>query len=282
MRPPSSGGFDKTGSPDGRISTRRTWPALDIAQPSEPIQAALADFQIMGIHEVAPDRWRVVFQDAGERDRARDLLVAAFPGVEIDPIEVDGEDWVARSQAALQAVRVGRVIVAPPWDVPVVVTIRPSMGFGTGHHATTRLCLAALQRIDLQGKTVIDAGTGSGVLAIAASRLGAANVIGFDSDPDAVQAARENLRLNAGASVTFEVADLRDREVAWADVVLANLTGWLLVAASGSLRRLTADGGRLILSGFLVREERDVLAAYDGLCVEHRAEEEGWVCVTLH
>ncbi|HXH25520.1 MAG TPA: 50S ribosomal protein L11 methyltransferase [Vicinamibacterales bacterium] len=260
---------------------RRIWPALDIAEPSELLQAALTDFQITAIDETAPDRWRVVFQHAGERDRARESLAAAFPGVAIEPVEVEDEDWAARSQAALRAISVGRVIVAPPWDVPVVVTIRPSTGFGTGHHATTRLCLAALQQIDLHGKTVIDAGTGSGVLAIAASRLGASNVIGFDNDPDAIQAARDNLRLNAGAAVTFEVDDLRRREIAWADVVLANLTGGLLVAASDALRRLMADGGRLILSGFLTHEERDVMAAYDRLSVEHRAEEEGWVCVTL-
>jgi ribosomal protein L11 methyltransferase len=281
MCPASLGGHDKTGAPNGSLQTRRTWPALDIAPPSELLQAALTDFQITAVDEMSPDRWRVVFRSAEERDRARESLAAAFPGAAIRPIDVQDEDWAARSQAELRSVRVGRVIVAPPWDVPVVVTIRPSMGFGTGHHATTRLCLAAMQQIDLRGKTVIDVGTGSGVLAIAASRLGAANVIGFDSDPDAIEAARGNLRLNAGAAVTFEVDDLRRREIAWADVVLANLTGGLLVAAASALRRLMADGGRLILSGFLTHEEPDVVAAYDGLCVEDRAEEEGWVCVTL-
>ena len=155
------------------------------------------------------------------------------------------------------------------------------MGFGTGHHATTRLCLDALQRVTLQGLTVIDVGTGSGVLAMAASLLGAANVIGIDDDPDAIAAARENLVLNPRARVTLEVADLRVAEAASADLVLANLTGALLVSAARQLRQLTDSEGRLILSGFLHTEERDVLQAFAPLEVEHRAQEEDWLCVTL-
>jgi ribosomal protein L11 methyltransferase len=155
------------------------------------------------------------------------------------------------------------------------------MGFGTGHHATTRLCLAALQRIEIRGMTVIDVGTGSGVLSIAASLLGAANVIGIDDDADAVSAARENLTLNPRARVTLRVGDLRHMESANADLVLANLTGALLVSAADRLTRLTDSGGQLILSGFMASEERDVLSAFAPLAVEYRAQEEEWLCVTL-
>ena len=116
------------------------------------------------------------------------------------------------------------------------------MGFGTGHHATTRLCLAALQQLDLAGMTVIDVGTGSGVLAIAASLLGAANVIGIDDDADAISAARENLGLNPRARVTLQVGDLRQAAPANADLVLANLTGALLVVGCRSAQ--TVDGFR--------------------------------------
>ena len=183
------------------------------------------------------------FTTAAERDRAAAGLRAAIRRTSrIEPLDVPDEDWAARSQASLRAVHVGRLIVAPPWDAPVTIVVQPSMGFGTGHHATTRLCLAALQQLDLRGSTVIDVGTGSGVLAIAASLLGAANVIGIDDDADAVSAARDNLALNPRARVTLQVGDLRQAAPANADVVLANLTGALLVSAADRLQ--TADGSR--------------------------------------
>jgi ribosomal protein L11 methyltransferase len=163
----------------------------------------------------------------------------------------------------------------------VVVIIQPSMGFGTGHHATTRLCLAALQRLDLRGLSAIDVGTGSGVLAIAARLLGAAAVVAIDDDPDAIQSARENVELNRGAEVDVCVVDLRTAKLPVFDVVLANLTGALLIQAAGPLQDLAGPCGRLILSGFIQHEEARVLDAFAAFAVTHRAEEEEWLCVTL-
>jgi ribosomal protein L11 methyltransferase len=258
----------------------RTWPALDVTGVPEFFEAALTDYHVTAINE-GDEVWRVFFHDAAVRDRAARELGAAFEGLSLEAIDVPDEDWAARSQADIRAVHVGRVIVAPPWDAPITIVVQPSMGFGTGHHATTRLCLAAMQQIDMRGKTVIDVGTGSGVLAIAASLLGAANVIAFDDDDDAVAAARENLSLNPRSRVTLQVGDLHDAAPANADVVLANLTGALLASTAERLRQLTDSGGRLILSGFMVGEEREVLTAFAPLAVEHRAQEEEWLCVTL-
>jgi ribosomal protein L11 methyltransferase len=260
--------------------TGRTWPALDVRHIPEFLEAALIDYHVSAINE-GDDAWRIFFHTSEERDRAATGLRAEFDGLSVEAVDVPDEDWAARSQASLRAVQIGRVIVAPPWDAPVTIVVQPSMGFGTGHHATTQLCLAALQQLDVQGMTVIDVGTGSGVLAMAASLLGAANVIGIDDDPDAVSAARENLALNPRARVSLQVADLRHMDSANADLVLANLTGALLVAGADRLKQLTDSGGRLILSGFLAREERDVLHAFAPLAVEHREQEEEWLCVTL-
>ena len=310
----------------------RTWPALEIRFPEttggtgsvaagdgpdtidspDRVQAALLDFTVIAIDEGAPDtaplRWRIFFQDPASRDAAAAALHETFDrdGIGIAAIDVDDEDWAARSQAALHAVRVRDIVVAPPWDVPVsnpksqnpnpksqannhksqitnaeplVVVIQPSMGFGTGHHATTRLCLAALQTINLRGSSVIDAGTGSGVLAIAASRLGAAQVLAIDVDSDAIESARENLMLNPEADVTLGVVDLRGVTLRPFDVVLANLTCDLLVSASATLRALSRR--HLILSGFMVAETRDVLAAFDRCSVASDTQEDGWGCLTL-
>jgi ribosomal protein L11 methyltransferase len=250
-------------------------------EDADLLQAALTDFDVAAIDETNPDAWRVYFHDTAERDRALAGLRAAFADLELSPIEVEDEDWAARSQASLTSVHIGRIIVAPPWDVPLVITIQPSMGFGTGHHATTRQCLAALQAITVRDRTVLDVGTGSAVLAIAASLLGAADVTGIDDDADAIQAAWDNLALNTGATVSLIVGDLRGTPLSRADIVLANITGGLIMASADRLVQLVAAEGRLILSGFQTHEEAEVVAAFPGWHVAHRGEEEGWVAVTL-
>jgi ribosomal protein L11 methyltransferase len=263
----------------------RTWPAIVVsglaATDTELIHATLATHNVAAIDEPSDDQWRIFFSATADRDAALAALRDGFPALRLDPLDVADENWAARSQENLRAVQVGRVIVAPPWDAPITIVIRPSMGFGTGHHATTRLCIAALQRVSLDRSTVLDVGTGSAVLAIAASRLGAEEVTGIDDDQDAIQSAWDNLALNPSAQVTLIVGDLRSTELVAADVIVANLTGGLLIQSAERLRKLTNAHGRLILSGFTADEERDVLAAFGAFSVEHRGEEEGWICVTL-
>jgi ribosomal protein L11 methyltransferase len=264
----------------------RTWPAIVVSglartHDTELLQGFLADYPIAAVDESSEDVWRVFFHDQAARDEAITQLRARFPALSLSAADEADEDWAARSQAGLRAIQVGRIIVAPPWDAPLTLVIQPSMGFGTGHHATTRLCLAALQRIDLTDRTVLDVGTGSGVLAIAASRLGSPEVTGIDDDADAIHAAWDNLALNAGAQVTLIVGDLRSTELVPADVVLANLTGGLLIQAAPRLRDLTKANGRLVLSGFMTHEEADVRSAFTAFAVDQRAEEDGWLCVTL-
>lgn len=274
---------------------KATHPALDLRFGPGPgagslqdfLYAELDDFEPLAIHEhESGDGWRVFFRTRDQRDRARDALRAEFRNALLDlaAVDVADEDWARRSQADLKAVRVGRVVVAPPWDEPrtstgIVVLIEPSMGFGTGHHATTRLCLRLLQDLDLAGRRVIDVGTGSGVLAIAAAKLGAMGVLGVDNDADALSNARENVARN-GVSVDLRHAEIAALEAPPADVVLANLTAAVLQRAAGALTRLAVAGGTLIVSGFAPEELREVSSSLS--CATVRALREGdWAAACL-
>lgn len=270
-----------------KISLGRSWPALELQQADDDdlVQAFLIDFNLAAI-----DESRFFFHDSGDRDRAAAAMREAFPALSVRAIDVPDENWAERSQASLRAIRVGNIIVAPPWDVPeasslkskaLVIIIQPSMGFGTGHHATTRLCLAALQQIDVQGRSVIDVGTGSGVLAMAARRLGASGVLAIDDDADAIAAAEENVALNHESRIALEATDLRTSKIGQFDIVIANLTGSLLIASAERLMSFAAPDGRLVLSGFMNDEEPDVIAAFGACAVEHRAQEDEWMYAVL-
>ena len=145
---------------------------------------------------------------------------------------------------------------------PVIVRLDPGLAFGTGTHPTTALCLEWLDGIDLAGKTVLDYGCGSGVLAIAALKLGATRALGMDIDPQAVLATRQNAAANdIGARMTAVGAD-RDIEGKF-DVVLANILAGPLAEFADSITSRLAEGGMLALSGVLCEQARDVRAAYD-------------------
>jgi ribosomal protein L11 methyltransferase len=298
---------------------KASYPALDLKFALGPgaggfqdiLYAELDDFEPVAIHEhESGDSWRVFFRTAAQRDAARSALASEFGNalLQIGAVDVDDEDWARRSQASLTAVRVGRIVVAPPWDAsnpsslitdressnrdsadpgsrtpdPDVITIiiDPSMGFGTGHHATTRLCLELLQKCDVSG-CVIDVGTGSGVLAIAAWKLGAAHVVAIDNDPDALQNAQDNVVRN-GASGAIEVVhlDLSSASLERADLVMANLTSSVIQRYAIELQRLVAKDGVLILSGFSGDEIAEVAAALDATPQETLIEGE-WAAMRI-
>ncbi len=276
------------------VSGVKLFPALDLPAADDLILAAVDDFAATAVEERGAGA-RIFFATEHQRNAALAHLIARQQTA--SAIEVSDEDWAARSQQNLAPITVGGITivpnpecrVAPASQVPhvrfpipsCVITIEPSMGFGTGQHPTTRLCLLALQACAVTGVAVLDVGTGSGVLAIAAARLGAARAHGIDSDPDAVESAVRNLRLNPDARhVTFAVADLSSVLLAPADIVLANLTGASLARFAGRLRAAVASGGTVILGGVLESEEQDVRRAWRGAEWRDRAQESEWVCLT--
>ena len=276
------------------------YPALDLRYAPGPGAGALQDllyaeldaFEPTAIHEhEAGNGWRVFFRAAAQRDAAARALAAMTGGhaLELTAVDVEDDDWARRSQANLTAVRAGRITVAPPWDIPVsspspddiIIVIEPSMGFGTGHHATTRLCLEQLQDAHAAGQRVIDVGTGSGVLAIAAWKLGASQVVAVDNDPDALFNARANVERNGAAGVIdVREQDLSALTLASAGIVTANLTGAVLMKHAGALLRLVRPGGTLIVSGFSPEESDDVLAALK-TPAERTATEGEWTAALL-
>ena len=275
-------------------------PALDVQASEEhpgglpwldAVAATVDDHRPRALDAPAPNHVRAFFESASDRDRALSAVVSAHgERVQARAIGVSDEHWAARSQAALTAVRVGRVVVAPPWCTPpnpdpadVVVTLRPALGFGSGHHPSTRLALRGLQQLDLSGRHVLDLGTGSGVLAIAAVKLGARRATGIDHDPDALGSAREGVDANrVAAEVELRRQDVADVAPASAPIVLANLTGAVLIRLASAVAAILEPGGRAVLSGVLAEEETAVAAAWrrHGR-MEWREQEDEWVAMTF-
>lgn len=277
-------------------------PALALHFPSsadaalrDRLVALLADYGLVAIQEddvEAPRTWLAHFTDAGGRDRALASLrtLPDARNVRLEPVEVEDEDWARRTQAALPAIQIGRVLVAPPWDLPaepasgaITIEIEPSRGFGTGHHQSTRLCLVLLQNRSLSGLSVLDVGTGSGVLAITAAKLGATYVSAIDIDADSVENARENIARNGVAgTVEAHVRDfVEDNTLAAADLVMANLTGTLLLRHARELARLVRPAGMLIVAGFTIDQRETVPDAFSGFVATESAEEDGWCAFLL-
>jgi ribosomal protein L11 methyltransferase len=274
----------------------RHFPAVEITWPVRPVDD-LVDRLLADIDGCSPTAveahasgLRVFFRTAADRDAAARILAAADPSAYCAPVEVSDEGWPECSQASVSPVTIGAVTVTPPWaeadarqlaGAGCVVVIQPSMGFGTGHHASTRLCLRALQHVPVAGRAVLDVGTGSGVLAIAARKLGASRVLAVDVDPDALQSARENLDLNGeGGRIDLRGVDLtRDTLGETFDVILANLTGAGLTRMSRQFAASARPGARLIASGFQADEQAAVAAAMAaaGWRLDGLSEEEEWL-----
>ena len=218
-----------------------------------------------------PDRSRVTLSAlfAEHDDPGTRLADAArLTGLQVgqpDITRVDDEDWVRRSQAQFEPLRAGPRLwigaswhVAPP-DVQAVVRIDPGLAFGTGSHPSTRLCLLFLERTVVGGERVLDYGCGSGILAIAAAKLGAAQVDAVDIDPQAIEVTRSNARENAVDLRPCLPAELPGGRY---DIVVANILAQPLIALAQELASRTAPGGRIALAGILSSQAHEVATAY--------------------
>jgi ribosomal protein L11 methyltransferase len=213
--------------------------------------AELWELQSAGIVELSSRSVRAFFEDAADRKG----LLRQFPGSTVR-VEED-RDWVQSARDLLQPAAVGaRFFLAPAWrDDPTPpgrfrITVNPGMAFGTGVHETTQLCLEALEESVQPEISVLDVGTGSGILATAARLLGACRVYACDTDPDAIAI--------AGDGFVGSIDAVRDASV---DLVVANISPETIIRLAAEFRRVLRPGGRLIASGFEAAEVEPVRAA---------------------
>ncbi len=250
----------------------RLWFALDVdfeSDAREAVEYGLMEAGALGTETETTEsrdqqlRVSAYFDQVPDRELVRvelaeALRLYALPSSSIGEMnvrEVADEDWLGEWKKNWQPVKTGCFIVAPPWsEIPeasdrVVIRIEPGMAFGTGTHETTRLCLTAIEKY-FAGGSLLDVGTGTGILAIAAANLFPdARIEACDTDPEAIAIARENARLNGVAErIGFRVGTIEEA-TASADTVCANLTADVIVPMLPELLGVTC--GRLILSGIL-------------------------------
>lgn len=201
---------------------------------------------------------------------------------------VQDDDWASAWRKYFKPLRVGRVVIKPSWEDfspepgDVVVELDPGMAFGTGMHESTRLCLLALQEHVRGGIVVLDVGTGSGILAIAAAMLGASKVYAIDNDPVAVEAASKNAaRTGLKNTISVSLADSPAAIGTAADVTVANIIPNVIIPMARALCSATKPGGMVITSGIVTERSSEVIEALEsaGLVTVGVRTEGDWVAL---
>jgi ribosomal protein L11 methyltransferase len=223
--------------------------------------------------------------------QAAQALESAVPAFSVNTI--DDQDWVQLTQSQYEPIPIGkRLMISPSWHGStdadrIHIIVDPGLAFGTGSHPTTHLCLNWLEDHIQSNQRVIDYGCGSGILAIAAAKLGALDIIGIDIDPQAIIATQSNAQINQ-VSIKAQLAS--DAMPSAADVVVANILSSPLKLLAPLLSNLVKPGGWLVLSGVLERQIDEVSQAYlpaqnakpkteAGLALQVFAVKDGWACL---
>jgi ribosomal protein L11 methyltransferase len=261
---------------------------------------------MMDAHAEAPDEQAIFEPGVGEQPLWREMRVTALfaggtkPQAVLDALEafddgldladaqfreVEDQDWERAWMDQYRPMRFGTRLWITPWNLDptdarsedVIVRLDPGLAFGTGTHPTTALCLEWLDGLDLHGQDVLDFGCGSGILAIAALKLGASRALGVDNDPQALAASADNAQRN-GVGERFTVVLPQDEPDARYPVVVANILAGALDALAPLLAQRTQAGGRIALSGILAGQETELLQRYAEWFDELRvARREDWI-----
>jgi ribosomal protein L11 methyltransferase len=262
-----------------------------LPDPDEPISGTA---RIRAFFSVAPDRLEPL--RAAVRDRLA-WLAAFIPGLEPDlpeALPVRTEDWAEGWKQHFSTVHIGdRLVIRPSWEEypprtgEVVVILDPGMAFGTGTHGTTRLCLEALAGLfagPSPPRRVLDVGTGSGILAMAAAALGATRVLACDIEPEACRTARDNVGHNGLAAVVEVTEQPLESLEGGFDLVLANILAEENIRLAEALTSRLAPGGSLVLSGILREKEALVSQAFGRFfpARPQPSHRDDWSCLLFH
>ena len=260
---------------------------LDASQAEALSEALLEEGAASVAIEPAGTRMRLSALAAADADGAALVAAAAraaaLPAPDFSITRLEDEDWVRRSQAQFGPIRIAeRLWIVPSWHTPpdpaaIVVRLDPGLAFGTGGHISTRLVLQYLEGKLQAGERVLDYGCGSGILAIAAGKLGAGEITATDIDPQALASTAANAADNG---VALRVAAPESLPPGAFDLVLANILAVPLIALEPLLAARTRAGGRIVLSGILESQAAEVAAAYArDFSTAVFTIEEGWALV---
>lgn len=264
---------------------------LEVSAPEEELReqliALLAPLGFEGFEEGASALHAFGPAEAVDTAAVSDLLsrmhcTYSFTGI-------PEQNWNALWESNFDPVRVGdfagvRAHFHPAFDPPVQYDVRitPKMSFGTGHHATTRLVMQTMQQLPIAGSTVLDFGTGTGILAILAALMGAAQVVAIDNDDWSIDNARENLEVNGTSRILLEKAD-NLAPYAPVSLLMANINKHILLEAAPLFASKVLPGGYLVLSGLLHTDEEDMCAAVPSEFFEkiETTRLGDWICIVF-
>jgi len=288
------------------MNDQKKWYAIDVqasAAAGEAVEAAFDMLETIGTEidtlRKTPDDLVTItgyFNEPPDAELVQkyiseSLQIYGIPDTEIRSVtgrEVENEDWLAEWKRHWKPTAVGKFIIAPPWSdvVPVdkiVIRIEPNMAFGTGTHETTKLCLEAISRDYQPGRSFLDVGTGTGILAIAAAKLSdTAAISAYETDADSVSIAKENAALNGvGDRIAFTSGTIGDETPVF-DLVCANLTLDVIEPMLALLLAKTKQ--QLVMSGILAEQKELITTQLDELgFVDPDVRTDGeWISVSVH
>ncbi len=279
--------------------TENIYPAIRLSLQgvdSDVLSGILFQAGCTGIEELSDEEWRVYFpgnwqpQDLQQFLAAVKALHPTFDEQQVVLERIPRQDWNREWRKYFKPIEAGEGIwVRPPWEAlppqaaGLEIIIDPQMGFGTGHHETTRLMMKAMQKTVMKNASVLDLGTGSGILAILAEKMGAHPVMGVDIDPDAIDNARHNQMLNHTEHIEFLVGDISVVGERTFSLVLANIRFDVLLDLALPVSHALTDNGRLILSGILSDDVNRLSYIYKhaGFVLQERLIMHEWAALIL-